>query len=118
MSATLAFQLLNLLHWGGLALLVIGYVISLGERVIHPAMVWGARVQFLLGLALVGTAEAGDVLMLDRTWVAIKLVVALAVVALCEIGRARAAAGRNAPALMHVAFALTVVNVLVALFWR
>ena len=112
-----ALQVLGWAHWGGLALIVIGYVMSLAQGVIHPVMVWGARLQLLIGLAMVGVLEmmGGS---LDHMWVGIKLVVALAVVALCEIANARAKKGTNQPMLMHAGAALAVVNALYALFAR
>lgn len=110
-----AIQILGWAHWGGLALIVIGYIMSLAQGVIHPVMVWGARLQLLLGLAIVAVMEmnGGG---LDHMWVGIKLVVALAIVALCEISAARARKGRNLPVLMHVAAGLTAVNALYAIF--
>ena len=112
---TTVLAVLGTAHWGGLAVIVIGYIMSLAQGVIHPVMVWGARLQLLLGLAIVAVAEmSGGTL--DHAWVGVKLVVALAVVAVCEIASARAKKGRNVPALMHVAAALTLVNTLYALF--
>lgn len=112
-----ALAVLGWAHWGGLALLVVGYIMSLAQGAIHSVMVWGARLQFLLGLALVGAGEMAGYPM-NHMWVGVKLVVALAVVALCEISRARAKKGRNVPVLMHIAAALVVVNTLYALFGR
>ena len=68
----------------------------------------------LLGLALVGIAEGGKVMTLNHAWVGAKLVVALGVVACCEIATARARKGMPVPKLMHVALTLTLINVLVA----
>lgn len=112
---TTALAVLGWAHWGGLALILIGYIMSLAQGVIHPVMVWGARLQLLIGLAMVGVLEMSGA-NLNHMWVGIKLVVALAVVALCEISASRAKKGRNLPVLMHVAAALAVVNALYALF--
>ncbi len=114
----LTFTVLGLAHWAGLACIVLGYVLSLSRGVIGDVMVWGARLQLLIGLALVGVAEmggSGDPL--NHAKVGAKLVVALAVVALCEIARGKAARGQNSPMLMHVAAGLTLVNVLIATMW-
>ena len=115
-ATTTAFTVLGWAHWGGLALILIGYLMSLAQRVIHPVMVWGARLQLLLGLAMIPVLDwsGGG---LNPVWVGVKLVVGLAVVALCEISASRARKGRNLPALTHAAAALTVVNTLYALFF-
>ena len=114
---TAAFSVLGYLHWGGLALIVLGYVMSFTAGAVHPVMVWGARIQLLLGLALVGVAGAGH-FSLNYTWVAVKLLVALGVVACCEIGGARRRRGEPSIVLAHAAAALTLVNVLVATIWH
>lgn len=112
------YTVLVLAHWAGLACIVFGYVLSMSSGVISNVMVWGARIQLLIGLALVGVAEMGAATQgLNHSKVGTKLVVAFAVVALCEMARSRAVRGENKPALMHIAAALTVVNVLVATIW-
>ncbi len=114
---TTAFMVLGMLHWAGLAAIVGGYFLSLQRLVINPLMLWGARAQLLLGLALVGIAEMGHVATFGTAWIAVKLLVALAVVACCEIANVRARKGAGKPLLLHVAFVLTCVNFLVASFW-
>ena len=74
---------------------------------------WGARLQLLIGLGLVGVFE-GLSWSLDYVWVAIKLVVALAVIACAEIGLAKHKRGEGGKALTWAAAGLAVVNVLVA----
>ena len=116
MAAT--FTVLGLAHWAGLACIVLGYVLSISRGVISDVMVWGARLQLLIGIALVAVAEmggSGDPL--NHAKGGVKLVVAFAVVALCEMARGKAARGQNNPVLMHVAAGLTVLNVLVATMW-
>lgn len=68
--------------------------------------------------ALVGLGEAVLDKDYDSVKIAVKLVVALAVAALVEIASGRARRGRPAvPVLVHVAGALGVLNVLVAVLW-
>ncbi len=110
-----AISVLLWAHWGGLALIVVGYIMSLAAGVIHPIMIWGARLQFLIGLAMVGAGEMAGYQM-DHMWVGIKLVIALAVVAFCEIAGARAKRGQNKQLFVHFAALFTVINVLYALF--
>ncbi|MBK7721331.1 MAG: hypothetical protein IPI32_03625 [Austwickia sp.] len=112
------FMVLGILHWVGLAAIVGGYFLSLQRQVIHPVMLWGARLQLLLGLALVGVAEMGKVASFGHAWVAVKLVIALAVVACCEIAAARTRKGAAAPMLIHAGFVLACVNFLIASFWE
>ncbi len=117
------YTLLVALHLLGMAALVGGYLTAAvgtraGSLVPGPVMVWGARLQLLTGLAVVGLGEA----VLDREYdpakLAVKLVVALAVVALVEIASARDRRGRAVAAgLVHAAGGLAVLNVLVAVLW-
>lgn len=116
---TLTFSLLSVAHWAALAAIVVGYTLAAGRGAINQIMVWGARVQLLVGLALVAVAEMGHLTPpLNHAWVGVKLVVALAVVGCCEASRSRAAKGSDGAVLMHVAAGLVVVNVLVATLWR
>lgn len=110
------FQIVYWAHWGGLALILVGYLMSFASGVISPIMVWGARLQFLLGLGLVAVWEIGDLGTLNHMWVGVKLIVALAIVALCEVASSRAAKGRNNPLFMHLAAALVLVNTAYAWF--
>lgn len=80
---------------------------------ITTVMLWGARAQILTGLAMVGVASANDA-DLDHVKIAVKLVIALAVVGIAEMTRKRAAAAWA----FWAVFGLTVVNVIVAVFWR
>lgn len=115
---TTAYTALTLLHWGGLALLVIGYFLSFNRGVISPVMVWGARLQLLIGLAIVAVVEMGALMDLNHAWVAVKLLLAIAIVGLCEVAQSKAAKGENTPLFVHLAAAVTVVNVLVATLWH
>lgn len=81
---------------------------------ITTAMVWGARAQIITGLALAGLAFASDDYEPDHVKIAVKLVVALAVAGLAEVG-----AKRESPRTLWILVgALTVVNVAIAVIWR
>ena len=112
------YTVLGLAHWAGLALIVIGYVLSVTAGTISEAMVWGARLQFLLGLALVAIGEIGDVLMFNHAKIGTKLVLALAVVAFAEVARSRSRQGQRAMTFTHAAAGFTVANTIVALLWQ
>jgi len=113
------FNLVLVLHLLGMAAIVGGwFVVARSPRIAEP-IVWGARAQILTGLILVGLAEAGwSDHKPDNAWVAVKLLVALAVVALAETTRAKNKRGESFnPNLVHAVGGLAVVNVLVAALW-
>lgn len=119
------YTALVVLHVLGMAALVGGwFAVEVGTRSASalspgPVMLWGARLQLLTGLALVGLGEAVLDKDYDSTKIAVKLVVALAVAALVEIASGRARRRRAvAPTMVHVAGSLGVLNVLVAVLWH
>jgi hypothetical protein len=88
-----------------------------GGRELYTPLVWSARIQLLLGLVLVGLNEAADE-SLNNTKIAVKLLVAIGVVACAEIANARHKRGEPKLQLVDAAGALTVLNVFVAFLWR
>lgn len=103
---------LVLVHLVCMAALVGGYFVAVTQAgTPNPVMVWGARLQLLSGVALMGvaTVQGGA----DQMWLGIKLLIALAVVACVEIANARNRDGRPVPALVHVAGGLALVNVVI-----
>lgn len=105
------------LHLLAMATIVGGWIAHrLGAEKALVPLVWAARAQVLIGLVLVGLNEmnAEEV---NNAKVAVKLLVALGVVASAEIANARARKGQPVPRLVDVAAALTVLNVLVAVLW-
>jgi hypothetical protein len=110
-------------HMLGLAALVGGYLVAVTRRaeglLPNTVLVWGARVQLLTGLILVGLAEGALDYDVNQTKIGVKLVVAIAVAALAEIAAAKARKGQPVPGgMVHGAGVLAVVNVLVASLWR
>ncbi|MCB0912955.1 MAG: hypothetical protein KDB60_15195 [Propionibacteriaceae bacterium] len=106
------------LHLLGMAAIVGGWLaMRLGAPRGLVPLVWGARAQVVIGLVLVALNELNqeDV---NNIKIGVKLLVALAVAACAEIARARAKKGVDQPALVNAAFALTLVNVLVAVLWQ
>ena len=113
------FNLVVVLHLLGMAAIVGGwFAVARAPRIVPP-IVWGARAQIVTGLVLVGLAQAGwSDGKPDNAKIAVKLVVALAVVALAEITRAKNKRGESFnPNLVHAVGGLAVVNVLVAALW-
>ncbi len=105
------------LHLLGMATIVGGWMAHrLGaDRALVP-LIWGARAQLLLGLILVGLVEMNQE-ELNYAKIGVKLVVSLAVVACAEIASGRAKRGEPTSALINSAFALTLLNVGVAVLW-
>ena len=106
------------LHLLGMTAILGGWLaIRLGAERGLLALVWGARAQVLIGLALVALNEINHE-DLNNTKIAVKLVVALAVLVCAEIARARSRKGSPQPALVHAAAGLALANVLIAVLWH
>ena len=116
------YDIVVLTHLLGMAAVVGGYAVayfSAGEPHVSEVMVWGARAQVVTGVVLVGLAEAVDSLGVDLNHpkIGVKLLVALAVAAFAEIGRAKDKRGEFVPMFTNAAGALAIVNVAVAALW-
>lgn len=112
-----AIEALAGVHMLVAAALLVGWVLHRTRGSGLTLFVWSARVQLLLGLVLVGLNEAGGE-SLDNAKIAVKLLVALGVVACAEIASARARRGEPTAPLVDIGGALVVVNILVAFLWR
>lgn len=113
----LLYSLIVVAHFLGLAALIGGWVATkAGSSALSP-IVWGARVQLLTGLLLVGVAEMSSDAQLNHVKIAVKLVISVAVVAAAEIAAGKAKKGEAKPQLVDAAGALGVLNVLVAVLW-
>ena len=84
-----------------------------GSRSVSAFVVWSARIQLLTGLALAGLVFSGEKPP-SVAWIAVKLLVALAIVGVAESNRKKDVAAR---AILLI-LALTVVNIIVALAWH
>ncbi|MGW5572717.1 hypothetical protein ACWEVD_16055 [Nocardia thailandica] len=111
------YNLVVVAHLLGMAALVGGYAAA--RPVVSELMVWGARAQLITGIVLVGMASAIDSLGKDpdNAKIGVKLVIAVAVAALAEMGRADAKRGKQIDWMTHAAGGLGVANVLVAALW-
>jgi hypothetical protein len=110
-------DLLIFLHLLGVAAIV-GSALFVARGRVTPALLWGARLQLLVGLLLTGVDEAVDH-PLDHTKIGVKLVVALAVVACAEIAGGAERRGRGSrPQLVLAAGLLALLNTAVAVFWH
>lgn len=115
----IVYDALVALHLLGMAAVVGGWIAVRTGRTITSPIVWGARAQLLTGLLIVGLASSNstDDHVVNNTKVAVKLVIALGVVAAAEIGAARSKRGQDAGTLLDVAGGGAVANVLVAALW-
>lgn len=113
------YNALLVLHFIGLASLLGGFLVQMRtpDKGVNPAMLHGALVQLVTGVLMMGILEAG--LLPDETANVAKLSVKLGVVVvitiLAFIGR------RRTPpqvALWGAIGALTLVNVVIAVFWN
>lgn len=109
------------LHFVGLAAILAGWVVWRRSQVVEALSVWGARLQVLTGLILVGLAEmvaATGGRAVNHPKVAVKLLIALAVVAVYEIANARSKKpGSDVGTLVTAGAGLAVANILVATLW-
>ncbi|TEX51787.1 MAG: hypothetical protein B7C55_03755 [Actinomycetales bacterium mxb001] len=113
------YNALVVLHFIGLASLLGGFLVQMKspEKGVNPAMLHGALVQLVTGVLLVGIASAGLVPgeEVDHAKITVKLVIVLIITALAFVGR------RRTPpqvALWGAIGALTLVNVIIAVFWN
>ena len=115
------YNVFVVIHLLGMAALVGSYFTVLKAPTVTEVMVWGARLQFLSGLIIVGLGEAvldgDDAKDYNHTKIAVKLVLSLVIVALAEITRARQKKGQPNPNLVHVVGGLSIVTVFVAALW-
>ncbi|NLU83824.1 hypothetical protein [Rhodococcus sp. HNM0569] len=127
------YNLFVVCHMLGLAALVGGYFVVLRAPRVTETIVWGARIQFLSGLILVGLGEGALDKDYDHVKIAVKLVVSLVVLALAEMTRgkqnratetpadgapAQAAVAVVNPNMVHAIGVLAIVNVFVAALWN
>jgi hypothetical protein len=115
---TFVYNLVVVAHLLGLAALIGGY--AAGQPKVSEVMVWGARAQLITGLILVGMADS--IHSLDKhlimAKIIVKLVIAVAVAGLAEMGRAENKRDKVVPWMTHAAGGLAIVNVLVAVLWH
>src|SRR5699024_10203945 len=113
------YNIFVLIHLLGMAALVGGYLVVLPNLRVNDVMLWGARIQLLSGVIVMGIGEA--VSSLDKDYdmakIGIKLVISVIVVALVEIARAGQSRDEAKPNLVHAAGALAIINVVIAVLW-
>ncbi len=112
------YNLILVLHFVGLASLLGGFIVQMrsADKGVNPAMWHGALTQLVTGVLLVGIAESGSLSEdpLDMTKISVKLLIVLVITVLAFVGRKK-----QPPqvALWGIIGALTLVNVVIAVFW-
>ena len=107
---------LVVLHFIGLASLLGGFLVQIKTtpRVVNNAMVHGIITQLVTGVLLVGLAEADDAAV-DNAKIGVKLAVAIVVAVLVFANRKREVLTTAAWGLIG---GLTILNIVIAVFWR
>jgi hypothetical protein len=109
--------ILRYVHLVGFAMLLGGAIAQYvtGKLRINAAMLWGSVIQVVTGLALAAPLRGGGDHEPDRAKLAVKLVIALAILAMTFFSRRRETVHRG-----HFLgiVALTLANAAVATFWR
>ena len=108
-------KLVLILHFIGLAGIIGGWLSTIRAPHVNKAILHGSILQVVTGLLLVGLREMQDGDPLNHMKIGIKLLVAIAVLVVAIIGvRKEARAQGSTATLSHVAGALGIVNVAIA----
>lgn len=84
-------KVLLITHFVGLAAILGPWLSQLGAQAkrVTTTMVWGARAQVIIGIALAALVSMGEDADPNHMKLGIKLVIALAITAIAEIGKKR-----------------------------
>lgn len=105
------------LHFVGLASILGGALVQLmakGAKRVTAAIMHGAWLQLITGLALVGVAEMGDG-HVNNAKIATKLVVLIVITVIAFINRKKTQA---ASWIIPTIAVLTLANIVIAVFWK
>ena len=109
------YGLLVVTHLLGMAAIVGSWMVAVRSPKVLSPMVYGAAIQLVTGLALVGLAASGTVDRdVDDAKIAVKLIVALAVAALVVVHQGKRSVSKR---VLHAIGGLAVLNVLIAVLW-
>ena len=112
----IVFNIVLILHFIGLAGIIGGWLATIKAPHVNKAILHGAILQVVTGLLLVGLREMDDV-DVNHMKIGIKVVIALVILVVAILGvRKEARAQGTTATLAHVAGALGIVNVAIAVF--
>jgi hypothetical protein len=110
--------ILVLLHFIGAAALVGGWLSNFKTPTVTNWQFYGAIIQLVTGLLLVGLAEMGDG-DVNHLKIAVKLILAIVVFVAALIGWRKARAGQEvSTGLAHATGGTALINMAVAVLWR
>lgn len=121
----LLYNVFTVLHFVGWAIVLGGYLASLRTPGLYRGVFHGAATALVAGILMVGVAEMGEVWGDDGPSMAkigVKLTVALVITVLAFVAKRQGSKADNGtgavnPGLKHAIGALTLVNIVVAVFW-
>jgi hypothetical protein len=108
---------LRYVHLIGFALLLGGAIVQYlsGKLRVNPAMLWGAAIQVVTGVALAAPLRGGDDAEPSPVKLGVKAVIALMIFVMVFFSRKRAEVNRGH---FLAIVGLTLVNAAVAVFWQ
>jgi hypothetical protein len=111
----IAYDLILILHFIGLASVVGGFLVQMrsAERGVNPAMWHGALTQLVTGVILVGLAEMQDE-DVDHAKIGVKLAITLVITVLAFVGRKKPLPQTGMWAAIG---ALSIANIFIAVLW-
>jgi hypothetical protein len=120
------YNLFALLHFVGWAIVFGGYLASLRSPGLYRGVFHGALSALVGGIGMVGIAEASgmwDDGGPDMAKIGVKLFFALVIAVLAVVAKRQGGKGDNgtgavAPGVKHAIGGLTLVNIVVAVFWN
>ncbi len=118
------YDVFVVLHFIGWAIVLGGYIASLRTPGLYPGVFHGAMTVVVSGLIAVGIAEASSVVGdPNMAKIGVKLVIAMVIAVLAYLAKKQGAKADNgtgvvSPALKHGIGALTLVNIVLAVFIR
>lgn len=113
----IAYDLVVVLHFLGLASLVGGWLVQMrarGERLVNPAMLHGALTQLVTGIVIVGLGEAVLERDYDMVKISVKLVITAIVLLLVWVNRRKETIPDG---LYYLIGGLAIANVAIAVLW-
>ena len=110
--------LLVFLHVLGAAALFGGWLANFKTPTVNVWQWYGALLQLVTGLALVGIAEAGDG-SVNHIKIGIKLVIAIVIAVAAFIGRKKVKAGEEvSTGIAHAVGGMAFINIAIATLWH